>query len=55
MPYHVLDADVWRRLEATPGFNERMREAEAELAAGRGVLYRIDKRGRLRKARKRNG
>lgn len=32
---------VWRRLEATPGFNEGMARARADMAAGRFVRYRV--------------
>lgn len=40
--YCPVCAFVWSRLEAQPGFNERMRTAEAELAAGRGVRLDVD-------------
>lgn len=32
---------VWQRMEAVPGFNERLRAAEAELEAGGGVVFRV--------------
>ena len=35
-----LAKKVWAKMEATPGFKEQMAEAEAELAAGGGVLYK---------------
>jgi len=35
-----ISRSVWRQLEATPGFNESMAQAEAELAAGKGVRFR---------------
>jgi hypothetical protein len=34
-------AKVWATLEATPGFNERLRAAEAQLEAGGGILYEV--------------
>lgn len=39
-------ARVWAALEAQPGFNEGMREAERQLAAGQGIRYEV-KGGRL--------
>ena len=36
-----LSHAVWDTLESTPGFNEGLREAEADLAAGRGVRYEL--------------
>lgn len=33
---------VWAELEADPNFNEAMRQAEADLSAGRGVPFRWD-------------
>jgi hypothetical protein len=47
-PRTMTAEEVWAVMEATPGFNEDMAEAEAELAAGRGTRYEVI-RGRLRK------
>lgn len=46
----ALSKAIWDLLEAQPGFNERMRAAEAELEAGGGVLYEV-RDGSLRKVR----
>lgn len=40
-----LSSAVWGYLEEIPGFNEGLREAEADLAAGKGVPFR-DRRHR---------
>lgn len=39
---HSLSAAVWAHLEGIPGFNEGLREAEADLEAGRGIPFRDD-------------
>lgn len=45
-----LSAAVWSHLESIPGFNEDLRQAEADLDAGQGVRYEL--RGRaLRRAK----
>jgi hypothetical protein len=46
-----LSAAIWRHLEEQPGFNDQLREAEAELSSGGGVLYGV-RDGALRKARR---
>lgn len=37
-----VSTGVWAYLEAQPGFNEGMRRAEADFAAGRGVRFHVD-------------
>jgi hypothetical protein len=39
-----LSAAVWGYLESIPGFTDDLREAEADLEAGRGVPFRDDDR-----------
>jgi hypothetical protein len=39
-----LSHAVWGFLESQPGFNEDLRQAEADLAAGRGVPFKDDRR-----------
>ena len=34
-----IAARVWSDLESTPGFNERMRQAEADIGAGRWFSF----------------
>ena len=36
-----LSAAVWGYLESTPGFNAGLRQAEQDLAAGRGTRYEV--------------
>lgn len=36
-----LSAAVWGYLESQPGFTAGLREAEADLAAGRGTRYEV--------------
>lgn len=48
----AVSKGVWAMLEARPGFNDRMRAAEARLKAGGGVLYEV-RDGALRKVRRR--
>jgi hypothetical protein len=36
-----LSAAVWGYLESTPGFNEDLRQAEADLKADRGVRFEV--------------
>lgn len=37
---------VWRGLESLPGFSEELRQAEADLKAGRGVRFDEVRRSR---------
>jgi hypothetical protein len=39
IPRRLMARLVWRDLERTPGFNEDMRKAEADLAAGRWFRF----------------
>jgi hypothetical protein len=39
-----LSGAVWGYLESIPGFNEDLRQAEADLAAGRGVPFEPTRR-----------
>ncbi len=39
-----VSAAVWTYLESIPGFNEDLRQAEEDLAAGRGVELKIGAR-----------
>jgi hypothetical protein len=39
-------AMVWRGLEATPGFSDELRRAQADLKAGRGTPFREIRRER---------
>lgn len=41
-----VSAAVWRYLESIPGFNEDLRTAEEDLAAGRGVELKTRPRPR---------
>src|SRR5688500_9566279 len=35
-----VSAIVWRGMESTPGFNEELRQARADLEAGKGTPFR---------------
>lgn len=46
----AVSKGMWSLLEAQPGFNERLRAAEAELESGGGVVYEV-RDGTLHKVR----
>jgi hypothetical protein len=45
-----LSAAVWGYLESIPGFNDDLRQAEKDLAEGKGTRYEV-RGGALRRAR----